>query len=482
MKKLNIVLYCSLLLSTLSTYAMFQKVDGIESVHIRRVATSQVDPDFIAVASDNTLYISIDHGSNFTKIFTLKDDQATHLFIDPQIPNTIYLSGSRSCYKISDGIVKRIFSARDQETISFIKKHKNYLYVASSNGFYYSEESQENWVTASALRDCEVFFIEGFSEDVFLASNRGVYRFHPDGTLIRLFTVRGNSDTEFLRPQLLKFDLLNPSRLWLGTNKGLFCSNDNGKTWKKFHISGVDTASINCIAFPPLQNNTLYLCTDTGLLRVNLNSGTSQNVFEGISTSKITWMDFDISGEIYLATDRGLFKTQAPPARSTTHISLYDIMKDEVPIKQIQSAAMRYNSVHPEKLIQWRKRLKYKALLPKLSVDYDNNIRGTIGKDYNNFAEGPDEWGVSLTWELDELIWPSDETTIDNRNKLTTQLRLDILDEINRIYFERIRLKREIAGNKLTWEDSVLKELRLQELTATLDGYTGGWFSAYQQP
>ena len=59
------------------------------------------------------------------------------------------------------------------------------------------------------------------------------------------------------------------------------------------------------------------------------------------------------------------------------------------------------------------------------------------------------------------------------------QLRDDILDEVTKIYFQRLRVKMElqqsIPENGVKREE---KELRLQELTALLDALTGGYFSA----
>ena len=59
------------------------------------------------------------------------------------------------------------------------------------------------------------------------------------------------------------------------------------------------------------------------------------------------------------------------------------------------------------------------------------------------------------------------------------ELRNDILDEITRTYYERIRVKLEI--NELPIEDKkkrVDKQIKLSQLTASLDALTGGYFSA----
>ena len=58
------------------------------------------------------------------------------------------------------------------------------------------------------------------------------------------------------------------------------------------------------------------------------------------------------------------------------------------------------------------------------------------------------------------------------------ELRDDILDQVNKFYFERLRVKMEL--DSLNIEDRKKrfeKELKLQELTASLDALTAGYYS-----
>jgi len=60
------------------------------------------------------------------------------------------------------------------------------------------------------------------------------------------------------------------------------------------------------------------------------------------------------------------------------------------------------------------------------------------------------------------------------------ELRDDILDDVTRTYFERRRLQVTLLANPPNDPQRLLEqELRVQELTALIDGLTGGFFSQH---
>lgn len=158
----------------------------------------------------------------------------------------------------------------------------------------------------------------------------------------------------------------------------------------------------------------------------------------------------------------------------------------EPSIGELQRAAIRYAEVYPEKITNWRKQVAVKALMPKIAVGYDNNIYQTIGTSTKNsqvyFWEGPDDgsrgWDVTATWDLSDLIYNESQTSIDSRSKLMVQLRNDILDQLNAAYFQRKKLKRELERISDNTSQAYLeREIKIEELAATIDGLTGGYLT-----
>lgn len=160
--------------------------------------------------------------------------------------------------------------------------------------------------------------------------------------------------------------------------------------------------------------------------------------------------------------------------------------EEEPTILELQKAAIKYAEVNPEKISTWRKQAAMRALMPEISIGYDTDIYDTIStatKDgRTNFFIGPDDtrngWDVSAKWDLGDLVYNSAQTSIDSRSKLMVQLRNSILSDLNTAYFERKKIQKQLDKIQDKESASYLeRECRVEELTATIDGLTGGYLS-----
>ena len=160
--------------------------------------------------------------------------------------------------------------------------------------------------------------------------------------------------------------------------------------------------------------------------------------------------------------------------------------EDQAPdIREVQSRAIQYAEVLPEKIQHWRRQAARKAWVPKLSLSFDRDRNQTIASSTaagkTSFAVGPEDQslklGLGLTWDLAELIWNSDQIAIDTRSRYAAQLRQQILEDVTELYFERKRLLLEFQAHSTA--DPVLEQerfLRIEEISARLDALTGGYF------
>jgi hypothetical protein len=183
-----------------------------------------------------------------------------------------------------------------------------------------------------------------------------------------------------------------------------------------------------------------------------------------------------------------MFKSSLASVNPKLNIAPEEYSKYEPNIQDVQRAAIEYAQVGSEKISQWRKDAAKKAFLPKINVGLNRNTTdlwhweggSTTKSDDDVLRRGRDslDWDVSLSWDLSDLIWNDAQTNIDVRSKLMVELRDDILDQVNKLYFERLRVKNELEN--LPFEDKrkrFEKKLRLQELAASLDALTSGYYS-----
>lgn len=468
-------------------------IEGILEDDLYSLCLHPLDERIIYCGSDNTIYKSEDKGKSWESTYTVKgENKVNFIFCDPDNFNTLYIALDKGLFKSRDGAktFQQIFK-RSSEKVLYVIKDKTNIYIGTEKALYVANEDVGRWQKVSGLpEDVAVrqilFTPQGFA---FVVTDYGLYRSKDKlKTLERIFIVSSKETAETIdeyyveeeevcrdTPKVVFVDKDNPSKIYLGTNKGLFISQDSGETFVKKILPNLGEPEINWIEKDIQNPSLLYLATDRGFFKVDLIQQIAQPLYQGLITQDIKFFQQDNSARIWLVTDKGLYVDK--PLLSETSFVLDTSSSNEPSIREIQEAALRYNEVHPEKIKAWRNSLRYRALFPEIKLEYDKTVTTALGATYDRVQVGPRDWGLSLSWDVADLIWNSYQDDVDTRSRLNTQLRIDILEEVNRIYFERERLKRTIETIPPKDEkERIERELRLEELTSLLDGYTGGIF------
>ncbi len=162
-------------------------------------------------------------------------------------------------------------------------------------------------------------------------------------------------------------------------------------------------------------------------------------------------------------------------------------------IREVHQWAIDYAEVNQEKIVNWRKLAKKRAWIPKVTLGVDGDKKRTVSDSvwgsYSSGGQhylGPDDksfnsnfsWDASVTWDFADLVWSSDQTSIDVRSRSMVKLREDILEQVTEFYFERRRLQMQaLAGSSEDTQIIIQRRLRVDELTALIDALTDGKFS-----
>lgn len=173
---------------------------------------------------------------------------------------------------------------------------------------------------------------------------------------------------------------------------------------------------------------------------------------------------------------------------------------DEPDVATVQGWAASYAQVEAATVRKWISASRAFAVLPQVRFEY------RVKDDYQNDFRAYDELGnpptsndvdtvnvltdadvgqdrtilVRATWDLDQLVMSSEQIRVLNEAQDVVKLREKVLGEVTRLYFERRRLQVDmLLSPKPDVMGQVRDELRLRELTASLDAYTGGQLSRH---
>ena len=164
----------------------------------------------------------------------------------------------------------------------------------------------------------------------------------------------------------------------------------------------------------------------------------------------------------------------------------------EPPVREVQEMALAYSKTDPHYVDAWLKASQSTVLLPEVKAGY--GYSQGLGNDYDYIildataapvsqisgaaVDYDHGFSVSAKWRFDKLIMSSERIRVISESQDIVKLRDNVLEDVTRLYFDRRRLQVDMLLNSGDMKAQLKNELRLAELTAELDAYTGGRFSA----
>jgi len=432
--------------------------------NINALAMNPSDYSVVYAATDNGLYRSNNLGGRWDRVFRGKNSSENQCAAVLNTPVALFVGTSAGLFISRDNgrswdKENKIIGNTAILNLDTFAPH-SVIYLAAASGIFKSLDAGKNW------------------ERIFLSYSRQDYKNESDGE--EADVPEKLSDIRFV-----KAGVHNANLVYFSCSKGVYRSPDQGKSWQKLSEYGLLNRDVKMLCLS--DNSGIFALSQSGIFLYA--DGRWREVSFGLSGGKLNYFTLDNMNNIYVAAERGIFKAdQDNRATFMRQALIQECLLDEPKIREVQEAAIKYAEVAPEKISQWRKKAAKKALLPQVSIGLDRNTTdlwhweggSTTKTDDDVLRRGRDniDWDVSLSWDLSNLIWSDAQTSIDVRSKLMVELRDDILDQVNKLYFERLRIKSEL--NNLAIEDRKKrfdKQLKLEELTASLDSLTSGYYS-----
>lgn len=449
--------------------------------------------------TSNALY----HLDSERKSSLILHKRISQIFQGNQDPDTIYIAAE-------DGIYKR--SSRDLRRILFkhgclsIVSSNGKLLAGTSSGLLVGDETKNIWSSAAGiLANQPISRLASYGNVVYIVTPTSLYRYDTASEQYkRIFSggVSSEIDSENddgegsveKTPEILDVDIAHDGKLYVSTRKGIYYSKNSGDDWMELSSVGLPLNMLNALSIAPNELN-IWAATEDGAYR--LNGERWEKYAHGLETNGVYDLDHAPDGMLYAATNRGFFylskggsfteekRSALEDSKFTLFQNYADIERNfrhEPTIREVQEMAVDYADVHPDKIKRWHRQSRLKAFVPSLSTGLDRSATDLMhwdtGGNPDTLLKGRDyvEWDVSLSWNLGDMVWSSDQTSIDSRSKLMVELREEVLDQVTRIYFERRRLQISLLQGQDQGDVTLDDHMRLAELTAIIDGFTGGEF------
>ncbi len=512
------------LLLLVSIPAFSQEIYTGKDGNIRNIETRamMISDGEAYLATPNALYRidDISHGDKWQEVYSLPagENEISSLSVRGKV---IFLGTKRGLFKSEDGgrswhnIFRTIIPDKNNIlSIDASRYNSKKIVISTAKGVFLSEDSGSKWADISAnLRNKQINRAALNRDAIYAAGSDGLYIRKAGETAWERVYVNTSSrsadsaeseEAQESSPEDMEASSavncvkVKGQRIYIGVNKNISYSDDEGRSWQPIPGYGL-SGTVNYI-LPSRKTDKLYCATTKGVFEFNDKKDGWVELYKGtdkaLNAKEIIFCGDDEKA-LWALTEKGLYRLDAGRYAADQYVDIehnlksYKIIFDNEPsFRELQQAAMKFGDVGPDKIKDWQRDSKLKALAPKVSFGLDNH-RSTNQEIYTSATRdyvtvGPDDiynaLGVSVSWDVGNLIWSDSQTGIDARSRLNTQLRNDILDDLRRAYYERKRLQFDLMMTPPKDARSRFeRELRIQELTQSIDDLTGNYLSDHMK-
>lgn len=518
MKRIIVFFAAACFLCRTESYA--QQIWAGKDGNIRNIETRGfvIEEDSAYLATPNEVYFAADPADKWEPVFSIPSGNNEISCIAGR-GRTLLVGTRRGLYRSEDNgkVWKNVFKTIIPEkssvlSISLSKADPDVVAIGTERGVFISKDGASSWEDISGtLKNSSVKRVLLGDGAIYAGGEGGLYTARDlAGGWERIYvnlrtseeTLPENDDEAgdiYEEPEEgVSCIAVKGSTLYAGVGKNLFYSSDSGRSWSAMNGGGL-SGRVNDIAAPS-GSEMIYCATTKGVFEYEPKKDRWAELYKGmdrvLNINSIT-LDSGKGNSLWASTDKGLYKLESGRYAGDQYIdvernlkNLSIIFDNEPPFVELQKAAIRHADVDPEKIRRWHRESRLKALAPKVSFGADRNTTdlwhweggSTVKENDDVLRPGRDsvDWDASVTWDIGNLIWSDDQTNIDVRSRLTTQLRNDILDDLRRVYFERKRLQFDLMVNSpKDLKSRFDKEIRIQELTQAIDDLTGNYLSEH---
>lgn len=432
------------------------------------------------------------------------------------LPDTIFAITSRSIFmgNLKDRSWREVYKDSSKTPLAFAvhPKNPNHWFLGTEKGLLETTDAGRSWALSSIFQASSPVPLVAFDhERLFLANDKTLYLALPGGPARSVLDLSGASlepspqdgDAPGTLEEPLSYDLKihdlvaskrDSQELFLATESGVFQSRDGGHLWEPLPKSGLQSTSVRQLAYSEKEGR-LYAATPRGVYAYEARARRWTGLFEGLAqdrTQSIALVNDEkliaITAEGFAQYPLGVFAPEAAPSLAlyqppeATLALFRELISLEPSAREVHKRVIRYADVGNGKIHRWHALSRLAGALPSFSFGKNLDRSPSISTYSGKYISGPEDvsrgWDADVSWDLGDVLYSSDQTSIDSREKMMVELRGDLLSEATRIYYERRRLQIDLIFTPPASEQEHLENLlRMDELTALLDGMTNGFFS-----